>query len=39
MFNFDNKQAQLDFEYNSDKIDTLLAEMSINDASAKSSKN
>jgi len=38
LFNFDNKQAQLDFEYNSDKIDTILAEMSINDATVKNDK-
>ena len=38
LFSFDNKQAQLDFEYNSDKIDTILAELSINDATKKTDK-
>jgi len=38
LFSFDNKKAQLDFELNSDKIDTMLAELSINDASAKNEK-
>ena len=38
LFNFDNKQAQLDFEYNSDKIDSILAEMSIQDATSNSAK-
>ncbi len=39
LFNFDNKQAQLDFEYNSDKIDSILAELSIQDSKANSEKN
>ncbi len=38
LFNFDNKQAQLDFEYNSDKIDSILAELSIQDSKANSEK-
>lgn len=32
LFNFENKQEELDFKYNSEKIDAMLAELSINDA-------
>ncbi len=38
LFSFNNKQAQLDFEYHSDKIDTMLAELSINTAQEKNEK-
>jgi len=38
LFNFDNKQAQLDFEYNSEKIDTILAELAIKEATANNTK-
>lgn len=38
LFNFDNKQAQIDFEYNSEKIDSILAELTIKEASVKSGK-
>lgn len=38
LFNFDNKQAQLDYEFNSEKIDALLAELSIKQATANNSK-
>jgi hypothetical protein len=37
-FNFDNKQAQIDFEYNAEKIDTILAELAIKEASVNNSK-
>ena len=39
LFNFDNKQAQIDFEYNSEKIDSILAELTIKEAAVKSGKN
>lgn len=32
LFSLDNKKEELDFKYNSEKIDAMLAEMSINDA-------
>ncbi len=38
LFSFDNKQAQIDFEYNSEKIDSLLAGLSIQDSTANSTK-
>jgi len=38
LFSFDNKQAQLDFEYNSEKIDSLLAGLSIQDATGNNTK-
>jgi len=38
LFNFDNKQAEIDFEYNSEKIDSLLAELSIKEATANNAK-
>ena len=38
LFNFDNKQAQLDFEYNSEKIDSLLSDLAIKDATANNTK-
>ncbi len=38
LFSFDNKQAELDFEYNSEKIDSLLAGLSIQDASVNHTK-
>ena len=38
LFNFDNKKAQLDFEYNSEKIDSILAELNIKEASVRSEK-
>lgn len=38
LFSFDNKQAEIDFQYNSEKIDTLLAELSIKEASTTNAK-
>jgi hypothetical protein len=38
LFNFDNKQAEIDFQYNSEKIDSMLAELSIRDATDGSNK-
>lgn len=35
LFNLDNKRAELDFEYNSDKIDALLAEMAVKESSTR----
>ena len=35
LFSFDNKQAQLDFEYNSEKIDSIIAELAIKEATIK----
>ncbi|RXJ99588.1 hypothetical protein CRU98_06055 [Arcobacter sp. CECT 8986] len=32
LFNLDNKRKELDFKYNSEKIDAMLAELSIQDA-------
>lgn len=38
LFSFDNKQAELDFQYNSEKIDAMLAELSIKEATAANTK-
>ena len=38
LFNFENKQEEMDFHYNSEKIDALLAELSINDATVSNAK-
>ena len=38
LFSLDNKKEELDFKYNSEKIDAMLAEMSINDANASADK-
>jgi len=38
LFSFDNKQAELDFKYNSEKIDSMLAELSIKEATNANTK-
>lgn len=38
LFSLDNKKEELDFKYNAEKIDAMLAEMSINDAKASAEK-
>lgn len=38
LFSFDNKQAQIDFEYHNEKIDSLLGEISVKEASVRNSK-
>lgn len=35
LFNLDNKKAELDFEYNSDNIDALLAELSVQESASR----
>jgi hypothetical protein len=32
LFSLDNKEAQLDYQYNSEKIDALLSELTVKDA-------
>lgn len=32
LFNLDNKRAELDFKYNEEKIDAMLAELTVQDA-------
>ena len=32
LFNLDNKRSELDFKYNEEKIDAMLAELSVQDA-------
>jgi len=38
LFNLDNKEAQLDYQYNSEKIDALLSELTVQDAQKANSK-
>ena len=38
LFNFDNKKAQLDFEYNAEKIDSIISELAVKEAAAKNEK-
>ncbi|RXJ87929.1 hypothetical protein [Arcobacter sp. CECT 8985] len=38
LFNLDNKRTELDFKYNSEKIDAMLAELSIKDAASAGEK-
>lgn len=38
LFNLENKRSELDFKYNAEKIDAMLAELSIKDAAAAGEK-
>jgi len=38
LFSLDNKEAQLDYQYNSEKIDALLSELTVKDAQKANSK-
>lgn len=39
LFNLENKRSEMDFKYNAEKIDAMLAELNIQEAAAEGEKN